>query len=125
MKCGIEVEWLEVEDVDIWAGKAAPCTLQRKAMPYHAPLSRTWLWVERLPDCVKPNALVRQFPRVANQIAASWREPVVLNLYFESLLLDDRGHRKGFPTEVHRELVALSAFYAWCQNAERWSALTL
>jgi hypothetical protein len=44
----------------------------RKASPASTPLRRTLEWVERLPPRVRPMALMRQFARVANLIAATW-----------------------------------------------------
>ena len=123
MNRGIDVEWLEFEQIVIGLNKPAWGALQRRARPHNAALTTTLVWANRLPDSVKPTALLRHFPRIANHIAASWRDPAVLNRYLQSLLLDERGNRRGFPSEVQEELVQLRAFSAWCQNKESWSAL--
>jgi len=44
----------------------------RKTSPADVPLRRTLEWVESLPPRVRPMALMRQFARVANLIAATW-----------------------------------------------------
>lgn len=125
MNRAIAVEWLDVEYVDMGLSKPPSWSPQRRASPYDAPLATTLQWADKLPVPVKPEALLRRFPRIANHIAASWRDPAVLNRYFQSLLLDERGDRSGFPVEVRDDLVTLTAFYAWCQNEASWSALTL
>lgn len=83
----------------------------RKAKPvnYLLPMSRDWL--ASLPSDVRPNALARHFPRIANLVALQWNYPTALRPYFEDLLTDHRGTRKGFPVEVHRDLLALRNFY--------------
>jgi len=45
---------------------------RRKAQPVNVPLLRTLDWVERLPPGVKPTALLLQYARIANVIAATW-----------------------------------------------------
>ncbi|HKE40146.1 MAG TPA: hypothetical protein VKG21_09935 [Casimicrobiaceae bacterium] len=52
-------------------------------------------------------ALMRQFARVANLIAATWGDLEAFETYMESLLTDKRGNRKGFPPDVVAELSAL------------------
>jgi hypothetical protein len=79
----------------------------RKAAPANRVLPRTLKWAEELPAAVKPVALVRQFPRIANLIAAAWDDLVQFEIYMDSLLTDKRGGRKGFPAGVIAELTAL------------------
>jgi len=55
-------------------------------------------------------ALMRQFARVANLIAATWGHLEHFETYMESLLNDKRGNRKGFPPDVMAELVALEVY---------------
>lgn len=125
MNRAINVEWLDVEHVDMGLSQPRSWSPQRRANPYDAPLATTLQWAYTLPEPLEPKAVLRRFPRIANHIAASWRDPAVLNRYFRSLLLDERGDREGFPLDVREELAKLGAFYAWCQNEESWSALTL
>jgi len=85
---------------------------RRKTTPASVPLPRTLNWVESLPSSVKPTALLRQYPRIANVFAATWEDPVALSSYIACLFLDDRGDRKGFAPDVLSELVALRDYHA-------------
>jgi len=92
----------------------------RKATPADTPLRRTLVWVESLPPRVRPNALVRQFARVANLIAATWGDLEYFETYMGSLLIDERGTRKGFPPDVLAELQALEVYRLAIQGNEPW-----
>jgi len=83
----------------------------RRGSPANTLVPPTQKWVEGLPGNVRPNALLRQYPRIANLIAAAWRDPKAFYAYMESLLTDKRGNRKGFPADVLNELVALQQHY--------------
>jgi hypothetical protein len=82
----------------------------RKGTPANIPLPRTLKWADELPPRVKPFALMRHFPRIANMIAAAWDDLVQFETYMNSLLTDKRGARKGFPTDVIAELGALDIY---------------
>ncbi|MBI5918598.1 MAG: ankyrin repeat domain-containing protein [Nitrosomonadales bacterium] len=58
-----------------------------------------------------PHSLERQFPHVLNRIMALWGT-TELDGYVESLLIDDRGDRRGFPTWVASEIFQLSLLHA-------------
>ena len=83
----------------------------RKAKPVNYMLPMSLDWLASLPNDVRPMALVRQFPRIANLIALQWTNPVACRAYFDDLLIDHRGTRKGFPADVHRDILALRNFY--------------
>jgi hypothetical protein len=83
----------------------------RKASPASAPLPRTFEWVASLPRDLQPTALLRQYPRIANVIAAAWRGSRALRSYMDCLFTDDRGNRQGFPPDVLAELLALREYY--------------
>ncbi len=53
------------------------------------------------------SAIERHFSRIAQELATRWKRGDI-NAYLDSLLLDDRGDRQGFPTEVLEELMFLS-----------------
>lgn len=55
-----------------------------------------------------PCALERQFKRIADKIAESWPSQEC-GRYIDSLLVDSRGGRQGFPPEVISELFLLHA----------------
>ena len=83
----------------------------RKAAPATMPLPFAFKWVATLPPNVRPTALLRQYPRIANLIAAAWRDPKAFDTYMESLLTDKRGNRRGFSPEILNELVAVQRYY--------------
>lgn len=83
----------------------------RKASPASKPLPRTLEWVAGLPSNVQPTALLRDYARIANIIAAAWCDSKALRSYMDGLLNDDRGNRQGFPPDVLCELLALREFY--------------
>ena len=80
----------------------------RKAAPANIALPRTLTWAAALPSWVRPEALLRQYPRIANVIAATWPDPKAFSEYMQSLMTDTRGNRRGFPADVMRELGALA-----------------
>ena len=53
-----------------------------------------------LPGDAYPQALVDQFPRIANSIVELRYDRAKLEAYFQSLLNDSRGGRQGFPFSV-------------------------
>jgi len=98
---------------------------RRKAAPANVPLPRTLNWVEGLPSSVKPTALLRQYARIANVFAATWDDPKALGSYMNCLFSDARGDRKGFPPDVHSELVALREYHANLntEHSPTWAVL--
>jgi len=85
---------------------------RRKAQPVNVPLLRTLDWVERLPFNVKPTALLRQYARIANVIAATWDDQNAFASYVDGLFRNDRGNRRGLPPDVLLELQALREYRA-------------
>ena len=84
---------------------------KRKGTPTNEVLKPTFKWAATLPHSVQPLALMRRFPRIANQLAAVWSETPAVRSYLDSLLVDDRGHRQGFPQDVLRELLSLRLYH--------------
>src|SRR2546423_10700150 len=97
---------------------------RRKAAPANVPLPRTLDWVKGLPPSVKPTALLRQYARIANVLAATWNDPKALSSYMNCLVRDNRGNRKGLPPEILREIRALREYHATI-NAEQSSTWTV
>jgi hypothetical protein len=85
--------------------------MRSKGAPSNVPLPRTIAWAAKLPCDVRTDELMRSFPRIANLLAADWDEPESTYAYFDQLLVDRRGNRKGFPPGVASELVALRRYY--------------
>jgi hypothetical protein len=88
-----------------WVALRAP---QRRAVL----LDTTTLWMAELPQAVRPIMLARKFPRIANSIAELWRRVARCEEYLDSLVVDLRGNRTGFPPEVAQELTALRSHFA-------------
>ena len=98
---------------------------RRKAAPANVPLPRTLKWVESLPSSVKPAALLRHYAWIANVLAAAWDDPTAVTSYMDCLFRDERGDRKGFPPDVHGELLTLREYHAH-RNAKlssNWAVL--
>ena len=109
---GVSVEWLDREAIEATPENAeTDWSRQRKTAPFNQLLPFTSLWAEDLPLQVRPVALMATFPRVANMVAANWKEPVAFRIYMQSLLADSRRGRRGFSSEIKEELVKLRMFY--------------
>ena len=54
------------------------------------------------------SAIERRFPRIALEVTARWQHGDI-DAYLDSLLLDDRGNRQGFPSDVLEEIMFLSS----------------
>jgi len=83
----------------------------RRQMPMGEPLPITFRWMAKLPRRVRPFALLRQYPRIANMMAGMWPDPQAYHAYLHDLLTDRRGNRQGFPPEIVQELFALRVHY--------------
>lgn len=54
------------------------------------------------------SAIERRFSRIANELVKRWQRDDI-DAYLNSLMLDDRGNRQGFPPEVLEEIMFLSS----------------
>jgi hypothetical protein len=72
---------------------------------------QAWKWLDTLPPELQPGGLVQQFPRIANRLAEIWGRPLQCERYLAALVLDSRGTRKGFPSDVTAELAKLQMHY--------------
>ncbi|MBI5659101.1 MAG: ankyrin repeat domain-containing protein [Nitrosomonadales bacterium] len=61
-------------------------------------------------DHLYPHALEKQFPRIVYKIVELWDTPQ-MEAYFTDLMVDKRGGRKGFPSDVATEIYYLSQVY--------------
>ena len=66
--------------------------------------------LDTLPADLRLNALRRSYPHVVNRIAANWNNPHELQATFQSLLIDQRGGRIGFPPECVVEISELADY---------------
>lgn len=53
------------------------------------------------------SAIETRFPHIARELTALWHTSQI-SLYLDSLLIDNRGDRQGFPEDVLDELMFLS-----------------
>jgi hypothetical protein len=83
----------------------------RRQTPMGEPLPITFRWIAKLPQRVRPFALLRQYPRIANMMAGMWPDQEAYHAYLHDLLTDRRGNRRGFPPEIVQELFALRVHY--------------
>ena len=74
-------------------------------------LNTTLTWLARLPKDVRPMVLAGRYPRIANKIADIWRRVARCEEYLDTLVVDHRGNRTGFPPDVAQELNNLRGFY--------------
>jgi hypothetical protein len=88
-----------------WHGERAP----QPAEPLFESTARR---METLPRTLRPVELAKTYPRIANRIADLWKRPSRCDAYFQTLMLDSRGRRQGFPPAVAMEISTLVAHYA-------------
>jgi hypothetical protein len=114
----LEFEKLSVADVrreldgQDRQGRERKHTAQRTAQEQAILLDSTTFWISGLPVTVRPLSLARKFPRIANSIAELWRRVARCEEYLDTLVVDLRGDRSGFPPDVAQELTALRNYYA-------------
>ena len=65
----------------------------RRRQPYNEPLPSTMRWAAALPRELRPFALLRRYPRIANLLARDWNDLAECQRYFDELLEDRRGRR--------------------------------
>jgi hypothetical protein len=113
----LEFEKISVSDVRREIDGQRKRNEERKHADRRAPqgsallLDETSRWIAELPANVRPIALVRRFPRIANSIAELWRRVARCEEYLDTLVVDLRGDRSGFPPDVAQELTALRNYY--------------
>lgn len=89
-----------------------PAAQRHPPSPHDATVNRSAAaWMAELPEHLVPRELAHQFPRIVNRLSRFWDSPRMLDTYFQELLIDQRGRRKGFPTKILIELRALAAHH--------------
>lgn len=87
---------------------AAPELLRSAPNPRDMSLSSlAQSWTTKLPADCRPLELCKAYPRIANRLAICWGDPVLMGSVFKELMTDRRRGRKGFPSAVRNELLAL------------------
>jgi len=77
----------------------------------HLLRKRTFKLLATLPAHVRPMATARQYARIVNRIGDLWSHCEFTRLHFQSLLIDRRPGREGFPSVVRDELELLQDYY--------------
>jgi hypothetical protein len=88
-----------------WYGDRAP-------QPAEQVFESTTRWMQTLPPTLRPVETAKAYPRIVNRIADLWKRPSRCDAYFQTLMLDSRGGRKGFPPAVALEISTLASHYA-------------
>lgn len=73
--------------------------------------TQTFKWLATLPKEARPNALAIKFPRIANRLADIWKRPLHCERYLDDLMIDRRGGRQGFPSDVAADIARLKAHF--------------
>jgi len=91
----------------LWEGVRRPARVEDQLL-----LGDTVAWLTGMPLGVRPRALPVRFPRIANELCRLWTDDEALRQYLDTLLVDRRGGRQGFPPLVTEELAALDHYLA-------------
>jgi hypothetical protein len=94
------------------AGSSCELTREREPSPVALVLPHTLEWSDTLPRRVRPYALCKLYPRIANLIAIKWADVRFVSAYFDDLLVDRRRGRRGFPLDVLADLCVLRDYRA-------------
>lgn len=98
---------------NLMATESLPFALLRKPLPPDQLKLQldSMRWLLDLPALVRPLRLSRRYPRIVNKLAALWLAESPCRRYLNSLMLDERGGRQGFPLELVVELSNLRNYY--------------
>ena len=91
--------------------EATPKIVRRSADANPVLLDATVAWMNELPYAARPTELAQRYPRIANSIAELWPRVGRCEQYLDSLLVDQRGDRKGFPMAIALEIASLRSYY--------------
>jgi hypothetical protein len=83
---------------------------RQRLQPFNRQLPSTAKWAAGLPAAVQLPVLLQTLPRIANALARLWDDDAGLRQYLDELLTDNRGGRRGFPPDVHLELILLREY---------------
>jgi hypothetical protein len=107
-----------------WARIRAPERTRDEALS-----PKAQLWLGWLPEDVRPHALAARYPRIANQLAACWRDVGLTEYLLGELMIDRRGDRQGFPADIADEIERVYALHSLRTDvadkpAEGWQVST-
>ena len=84
---------------------------RRRLQPLNQQLPAAARWAATLPLEVQPRVLLQRLPRIANVLARLWKDDIDLRVHLDELLDDRRKGRRGFPPEIHNELLVLREYH--------------
>jgi hypothetical protein len=102
-----------LSDEAAWKPRRAPPVNADRALQ-----SETHEWLRQIPRGLHPTQLCRHYPRLANRIALCWADPPQVARLLSDLMIDRRGHRRGFGPRINKEVDRL-----YRHNAERLTPL--
>ena len=85
-----------------WAKRRRPPSPADRALT-----GETMAWMMGLPVPFRPEQLAARMPRLANQIATAWNDSLRCANALHALTVDDRGGRRGLPTDILAEVKVL------------------
>ena len=74
-------------------------------------LDATAHWILSLPEDVRPMAMAKKYPRIANTLAKAWPFPLAFEARLKEYMLDDRSPRQGFPLDVVTDFANLKKHF--------------
>jgi len=97
------------------AAVAAPAeddfVVRRRPQSAETLSAETVQWLAALPPSVKPTLLPIEFVRIANALSRRWGTPSACLAYFDDLLINKRGPRRGFSIGIVLELAGLKNYF--------------
>ncbi|HJV51158.1 MAG TPA: hypothetical protein VJ652_06860 [Noviherbaspirillum sp.] len=79
--------------------------------------TQTFKWLATLPKESRPSSLAVKFPRIVNRLAKVWKRPLQCEHYLDDLMIDRRGGRQGFPSDVAADIAKLKVhFLSTCRT---------
>ena len=86
----------------VWEGQRQPSNRRDLTLS-----SLATVWLIQFAPAQRPSNLCALYPRVANRLALCWPDTELKRRLLDSLLVDRRGKRQGFPGPVADELRSL------------------
>ena len=93
-------------DEDRWVDQRAPERPEDRVLS-----PKTQAWFDFLPRGERPHNLANRYPRICNRIVERWAYPDLMIRFFDALLMDARGGRRGFPMTIAIEIARLKEHY--------------
>jgi hypothetical protein len=75
-----------------------------------------------LPPAIALGRSCAQYPQAVEKLLKHWRNPIEFRLILDSMVIDSRGGRQGFPFDIVREFSALREYYDLQVNPVRTNA---